>query len=62
MPQKSPFGVAYFCREIRDSYRDKFEKLSQQLESSWKFYLDSEKFSGEKKKNHDKLSYPENLR
>ena len=33
--------VAIFCREIRDSYRDNFRKLSQKFEVSRKFYLDS---------------------
>ena len=42
--------VAYFCHEIRDSYRDNSRKLSL-IEVSWKVYLDSEKFS---EKNHDK--------
>ena len=37
--------VAYFCREIRDSYRDNFRKLSRKFEVSRKFYLDSNKFS-----------------
>ena len=38
--------VAYFCREIRESYRDNFRKLSQKFEVYSKYYLDSKKFSG----------------
>ena len=37
--------VAYFCREIRDSYRDNFRKLSRKFEVSRKVYLDSKRFS-----------------
>ena len=49
--------VAYFCREVRDSYRDDFRKLSQKFEVSRKFYLDSKKVS--KKIYHNKVCYLE---
>ena len=39
------YMVAYFCREIWDSYRDNFRKLSRKFEVFGKFNPDSKKFS-----------------